>query len=119
MPRVVGPVDPALSIDINVGGMTPHVFGYKLWWRDAASSAWADLGNGTTGDEQPDFYQHTFSAGAQLFHWIGVGGKPNSHYDAIITLSQGGRVLPNGLVHIIGTTNAKGVDVSQDWVNFI
>jgi hypothetical protein len=40
-------------------------------------------------------------------------------YSGIITLSQGGRVLPNGLVGLDGQTDAKGVDVQQDWVNFV
>jgi hypothetical protein len=119
LPKVVGPVDPTLPIEINISGMTPHVFAYKLWWRDATSTTWADLGDGSTGDQQPDFHQHAFTKGSQLFHWIGVGGKPNCAYDAIITLSQGGRVLPNGLVHVTGTTSAKGAAVQQDWANFV
>jgi hypothetical protein len=119
VPKVVGPVDPDKPIDINVSGMSPHVFAYKLWWRDATSTDWAELGQGSTGDQQPDFYRHAFSKGAQLFHWLGVGGKANSGYDAIVTLSQGGRVLPNGLVQISGTTNDKGSDVQQDFANFV
>ena len=118
MPRVVGPVDAALPIDINVSGMSPHVLAYKLWWREGTTD-WSDIGQGSTGDQQPDHFRQPFSTGAQLFYWIGVGGGGNSVYSGIITLSQGGRVLPNGLVGLDGQTDAKGVDVQQDWVNFV
>jgi hypothetical protein len=118
MARIVGPVNPALPIDINVSGMSPHVFAYRLWWRDGTSD-WSQIGEGSTGDQQPDHFRQSFSSGAQLFHWIGVAGNPNSVYSGIITLSQDGRVLPNGLVSVDGQTNAKGVDVQQDWANFL
>lgn len=118
MPRVVGPVNATLPIDINVSGMSPHVISYKLWWRDTTSD-WSVLGEGTTGDQQPDHHRQPFKAGAQLFYWVGVGGTATSVYAGIITLSQDGRVLPNGLVSLDGQTNAKGVDVQQDWANFV
>jgi hypothetical protein len=118
MPRIVGPTTGATPIDINVSGMSPHVVAYKLWWRDAKTE-WTVIGEGSTGDQQPDHFQRPFTPGAQLFHWIGVGGNPNSNYQAIITLAQGGKALPNGLVDVSGQTNAKGVDTQQDWVSFI
>jgi hypothetical protein len=119
MPRVIGPVDQSALIDINISGMTPHVIAYKLWWRDALNTNWLVVGEGNTGDQTPDFCQHDFAKGGQLFHWMGLAGKPNSDYDAIITIGQGGRALLNGLIHVSGTTNAKGVDVQQDWINFL
>jgi len=119
MPKVIGPLDQTLPIDINLSGLTPHVFAYKLWWRDIGSPAWVVVGQGSTGDQTPDFYQHAFAPGGQLFHWVGVAGRPNSNYDGIITIGQGGAVLMNGLVHVKGVTNAKGVDALQDWMNFV
>lgn len=119
MPKVIGPVNQGVPIDINIGGMTRHVVAYKLWWRDGANPNWAVIGQGTTGDQTPDFCQHDFSPGAQLFYWFGVAGKPNSEYDAIITIGQDGKVLVNGLVSMIGITNGKGVDARQDWINFV
>jgi hypothetical protein len=119
MPKVVGPVNQAVPLDINISGMTPHVFAYKLWWRDTANPNWTVIGQGSTGDQTPDFYQHAFAPGAQLFHWIGIAGKPNSSYDGIITIGQNGKVLMNGVVHVTGSTNAKGIDVQQDWMNFV
>ena len=118
MPKVVGPTSPASPIDINVSGMSPHVVAYKLWWRDAGTD-WTVIGEGSTGDQQPDHFQRPFTAGAQLFYWVGVGGKASSEYRAIITLGQGGRALPNGLVDVAGRTNAKGVDTQQDWASFV
>jgi hypothetical protein len=118
MPRVVGPTSPADLIDINVGGMSPHVVAYKLWWRDAAAD-WTLVGEGSTGDQQPDHFQRPFTTGAQLYYWIGVGGKPNSSYQAIVTLSQGGKVLPNGLVDVSGKTDASGVDTQEDVASFV
>jgi hypothetical protein len=119
MPDIVGPVDPTQPIDVNISGLTPDVFAYRLWWRDTASPTWAVIGQGSTGDQQPDYYQQSFAKGAQLYYWIAVGGNANDDYDAIITLSQSGKALPSGLVHITGKTNAKGVDVQQDWLNFV
>jgi hypothetical protein len=119
MPRIVGPVDPSAPIDINVSGMSPHVVAYKLWWRDATTTNWTVIGEGSTGDQQPDHCQHAFTLGSQLYYWIGVGGKANSNYQAIITLSQGGKVLPSGLIDFSGQTNAKGVDTQEDWASFV
>jgi hypothetical protein len=119
MPHVVGPIDQNIPIDINISGMTPHVFAYKLWWRDDANATWSAIGEGSTGDQAPDFYQHAFAKGGQLYHWVGIAGQPNSRYDGIVTVGQSGRVMPNGLVHITGTANDKGVDVQQDWINFL
>lgn len=119
MPRVIGPVNQAVAIDVNIGAMTPHVVAYKLWWRETANPTWVVIAQGTTGDQTPDFCQHAFGLGAQLFYWFGVAGKPNSAYDGIITIGQDGKVLMNGLVSVPGTTNGKGVDVKQDWINFV
>jgi hypothetical protein len=118
MPRIVGPVSPGIPIDINITGLSPHVVAYRLWWRDATSD-WTVIGEGSTGDQQPDHYRHAFATGAQLYYWIGVGGKPNSLYSALITLGQGGKVLSQGLITIDRRTNAKGVDTLEDWVNFV
>jgi hypothetical protein len=119
MPRVVGPLDPDVALDINITGMTPHVFAYKLWWRDDAHADWTEIAEGSTGDQTPDFAQHAFAKGGQLFHWVGIAGQPNSQYDGIITVGQGGKVVANGVVHISGSANEKGVDVQQDWFNFV
>jgi hypothetical protein len=119
MPKVIGPMDPQVPIEINISGMTPHVFAYKLWWRDAANNTWMAFGQGNTGDQLPDFLQRPFTKGAQLFHWIGVAGRQTSQYDGIITVAQNGKVMQNGLIHVTGQTNAKGVDVQQDWANFL
>ncbi len=119
MPRVIGPVDPAAPIDINISGMTPHVFAYKLWWRDMAHAEWTAMGEGSTGDQAPDFYQHACVDGGQIFYWIGIGGRANSQYDALIAIGQNGRIVQNGLIHVTGSTNGQGVDVQQDWMNFV
>lgn len=118
MPTLVGPTIAAVPIDINVAGMSPHVVAYKLWWRDAASD-WTVIGEGSTGDQRPDHYQRPSTFGAQLFYWVGVGGNADSNYQAIITLAQGGRVLPNGLVSLTGQTDGSGADARQDWASFV
>ena len=118
MPKVVGPTSATSPIDINVSGLSAHVVAYKLWWRDAGSD-WSVIGQGSTGDQQPDHFQQPFTSGAQLFFWIGVGGKASSNYQAIITLGQAGKALPNGLIALSGQTNGKGVDTQQDWASFV
>jgi hypothetical protein len=122
MPRNVGPVTPGTPIDINISSLTPHtVIAYKLWWRSPDTAAWSLVGEGDTGDQQPDYWTVTPGSNpGQLYYWIGVGSKnPNESYDALMTLGQGGQILSGGNVHVAGVTNAQEVAVVEDWVNAI
>ena len=118
MPRIVGPTNVAVPLDINVSGMSPHVCAYRLWWRQA-NTDWQVIAEGSTGDQAPDHVRHALAEGAQLAYWVGVAGNPNTSYQAIITLGQEGKALPNGLVGVEGRTNDAGVDVQEDWVSFV
>jgi hypothetical protein len=116
MPSTVGPVNPALPIDINVTGLTAHVFVYRLWWRDATSN-WTVLGTGSTADNISDHYQLPHSPGLQVSYWFGIHGKPNSIYAGLLAFGQNGQTVPHGNVPIDDKADSKGNAVEEDWVN--
>jgi hypothetical protein len=111
MPDASVPIDPTAPIDVNFVARTPHVVAYRLWRQDAADGPWNILAEGHTADHVPDLVtvRPPFSAESLLAFWVGVGGNPNTQYQALVTLAQKGRILPGGTLLLAGRTNEKGV----------
>jgi hypothetical protein len=118
VPATAGPINPALSIDINITGLTDHVVAYALWWRSPTAADWTFIGEGHTGDNLPDHWTLSAPSGSQVYYWIGIGNprKPKSVYNTLLTVGQGGERLPGGSILVNGKTNAAGNDSIEDWV---
>jgi hypothetical protein len=118
--RQVGPIQPGLSLDVNVMCQTVHVVAYRVW-RKSGGGAWKIVGDGHTADDIPDHFAVPASAadtaiavGDGLAYWLGIGGPANSPYEVFITIAQGGGVLPGGAIGVSGRVDANGVDVKRE-----
>jgi len=112
-------IDPQRELEINVISRSPHVAGYRLWTRTTNTGPWTVVADGDTQDNLPDSKRlGPLSSGTALAYWFGIGGNPNSHYRAVLLLSQGGTVLPDGTLIEEGATDAAGFAVVEKEVAF-
>lgn len=119
MPTRQVTLNPSKPLEVNVISHSPHVAAYRIWTRPAGGSGWTKVAEGSTADNVPDFFSTgPLTSGAKLHYWVGVGGNPATNYRIIVTLGQGGQILPDGTLVMQGTTNASGVDVLEDEVSF-
>jgi hypothetical protein len=103
-------IDPAASIEVNFVTRSKHVVAYRLWDRDTAQGQWQVVADGHTADHVPDLVSvPKLPRGAQIAFWLGIGGDPNSQYEALVTVSQSGKILDNGSLIERGGANDKGV----------
>ena len=115
----VAVVDPTRPLQVNVANQSPHVVAYKIWVK-RPNTDWADVGEGQTADDKPDF--HTTGPcpkGTVLDYWFGIGGNPLTAWSALVTLSQDAHIVEGGLCGETGTTDADGVDLRETEVTFI
>ena len=112
-------VDPSVGLQINVVNQSPHVVAYKIWVKRPGSD-WKDIGEGQTADEVADFFDlDPQPKGTLLDYWFGIGGNPMTAWRALLTLSQGGRIVPGGLCSENGTTDDTGIDMRETEVTFV
>lgn len=103
-------IDPAASIEVNFVSRSKHVVAYRLWDRDTAQEQWQVVADGHTADHIPDLVSvPKVPRGAQLAFWLAIGGDPNSQYEALVTVSQRGKILDHGSLIERGGANDKGV----------
>jgi hypothetical protein len=123
VPNQAQRIDPDLPVDVNITGLSNHVLAYKMWFRTAATMPWQELGSGHTGDNVPDHLLLHIPADrpGQLYYWVGVGNPqaPNSAYNGLLTLGQGGMRLVGGSILLNGRTDEKGFDVKEDWSDIL
>ncbi len=121
MPTPIGPVDPAVLIDIDFTPLDTHAYAYRLWWREPGTD-WVEIGTGGTATGSTNHFQHAVVANAQLFYVVNVGtaqGQPMpAAYSATLTFRQNGALLASSVVAVTGSTNAEGVATNSEWANF-
>jgi len=106
--RPIGNDDTA-TMDVNIVGQSPHVFAYKMWFREPTDDTWTKFGEGDTEDDVPD-HQGTgpHPDGTKVIIWVAAGGRPNSTYRFLLTFAQGGAIVVGGTVVRTGRTSADG-----------
>ena len=121
MPRNVGPIDPSTPIAIDVTGLSDHVVAYTFWSRPPTTDSWTQFADGHTGDNVPDHFTLNAMSQSQVYFWVGVGNprRPNSVYNALITVGQNGRRLPGGSILLTGKTDENGNDSIEDWYTLL
>jgi hypothetical protein len=78
------------------------------------------VADGDSQDNVPDNIRlGPFSSSTALTYWFGLGGNPNSHYRAVLVVSQGGAILQDGTLIEEGATDANGFAVVEKEVAFI
>lgn len=113
-------IDPATQLEINVVSRSPHVLGYRVWSRPTnASGAWNQVADGDTSDNIPDNTKIRVAANTSLTYWFGIGGNPNTHYRALLILSQDGQILNDGTLIEEGTSDGNGFAVVEKRVELI
>jgi hypothetical protein len=118
MPKIAD-VNPALPIDLNVVGQSPHVMVYRIWVM-LPGQAWQKVATGSTADDIADHQSAgPYPEGTKLAYWFGVAGAPSSTWQGLLSISQQGKIVPGGACLEQGTTNAKGAAVREDQVTFV
>jgi hypothetical protein len=114
-------ISPQKPLEMNVVSHSPHVVGYRIWTRAAgATGPWDQVADGDTADNIPDSTAIAAPpAGTSLAYWLGIGGNPNSPYQALVILSQGGEILIDGTFIEEGVTNGDGFAVAKNQVELI
>lgn len=103
------PIDHNAPLDVNFVSKSPHVVVYRLW-RQLPQASWEICADGDSSDEVSDHHElSAMPAGSKVAYWLGIGGNPNTHYRALVTMAQGGRILDSGSFVEQGSTNAHGV----------
>lgn len=101
--------DPGKAIDINLVGQSPHVFVYRLWYKEPGDDGWTRIADGDTQDDIPDHHRTGPHPDETLIAaWVLVGGRKNSNYRFLVTLSQDGKLLHGGVFTLRGRTSAEG-----------
>jgi hypothetical protein len=101
--------DTSKPIDINFVGQSPHVFVYRLWHKEPGTDDWTKIGEGDTQDDIPDHHQTgPHPDGTQISGWFLAGGKKNSNYKFLVTMSQDGKVMHGGTFSESGKTSSDG-----------
>ncbi|HSM60885.1 MAG TPA: hypothetical protein VK849_08820 [Longimicrobiales bacterium] len=106
--------DSGSPMDVNVVGETPHVFAYRIWFRETDDEDWTVIGEGDTEDEIPDH----FSTGphpddTRITMITAVGGTVGSTYRFLITFSQDGRMVMGGAITERGRIGDGGTAVRK------
>lgn len=110
------PVDHMVPIDVNFVSRSPHVVAYRLW-RKEANGSWTILGDGHTADHTPDLLTvPPAPAGTRLAFWLGIGGNPNTQYQALVTLAQNGRIVVGGSLLENGRVDGNGVAEAREFI---
>ncbi|HEY7470897.1 MAG TPA: hypothetical protein VIE68_00985 [Gemmatimonadota bacterium] len=101
--------DPALAIDLEVAGETPHVFAYRVWTKAPDADRWTVAAEGHSEDGVPDVHAiGPFARGTLVAWWLGVGGPAGSWFRAALRFRQRGQLLEGGERRLRGRTNAAG-----------
>ena len=112
-------IDQTKTVEVNVACTSPHVIAYKFWMMKPGGQ-WTVVKTGQTGDDIPDFFPvGPAPKGTRLAYWLGVGGNANTVFQAAVTLSQDGQIVPGGFCAHTGTTNEHHVAEVQDEVDFV
>ena len=112
-------VDPVPKVQVNVVNQSPHVVAYKIWVK-VPGADWQTVAEGQTADDIADFYTlGPYPKGTLLDYWFGVGGNPLTAWSALLSLSQGGHIVPGGSCGESGTTDDAGIDVRETEVRFV
>jgi hypothetical protein len=101
--------DPALPLDINVMGQSPHVVAYRMWFKKPGQTAWTRFAEGHTSDDISD--HHTagpFEDETKISYWLGIAGNAGTDYRAVVTFSQSGKIVEGGMCSEEGRTDANG-----------
>lgn len=113
-------IDTTKQLEINVVSRSPHVVGYRIWTRAPNAVAWSQVADGDTADNIPDSTKlQPVASGVSLTYWFGIGGNPNTHYRALLILSQDGAVLNDGTLIEEGATDANGFAVVEKELVFV
>ncbi|HEU5153914.1 MAG TPA: hypothetical protein VFU03_04245 [Gemmatimonadales bacterium] len=115
----IAEVDSGSKIQVNVVNQSPHVVAYKIWVK-VPGTDWLAVGEGQTADDIADFYNlGPYPKGTLLDYWFGIGGNARTAWSALLSIAQGGHIVPGGSVGESGTTDATGIDVRETEVRFV
>ena len=89
---------PGTALDVNLVGQSPHVFAYRMWFREPSQDSWTLFLEGHTSDDKPEHKSvGPFPDGTQIIAWVSAGGtKPGFKY--LLTFGQEGAILPGGAI---------------------
>lgn len=106
--------DPAKPIDVNVVGQSPHVVAYRMWYQKPGETGWTKFAEGHTSDDVSDHYTAgPFADRTKISYWLGIAGKPQSEYRAVVTFAQDGKIVDGGMCQEEGRTDANGGAVKE------
>lgn len=106
--------NPALPLEINIAGQSPHVFAYRFWHQQPGATTWSMFFEGHTADVTPDFVSAgPFPDATRIAYWIGIAGKPKSVFKVAVMIGQNGAAVVGGADIITAKTSDKGGAVAE------
>jgi hypothetical protein len=101
--------DAGRPLDINLVGQSPHVFAYRMWFREPEAEEWTEFAAGDTEDDVPDHHvTGPHPDGTHIVMNVAVGGRPNSTFRFVVTFVQGGQAVQGGTFVKTGKTGPNG-----------
>lgn len=115
------PQDPTLSHDgtvrVEIDAKTVHAAFSRLWILPSAAPAWEQMKEVATGGAFPRAVTYDVQRGGFLGWRLSVASSEgNSQYRITLTLSQGDKIIKDGLLVIEGICDAGGQDIDIDSV---
>lgn len=106
------------TVSWNVVLSSPNAVAYRFWSRQPGQD-WEILVDGKLSDEIVDEGSFEAVKGTEFAYWFGIGSdKPIGPYSLATVLTQGGKVLVNGVLPEIGNVDETGLAMKQKTVTF-